>query len=68
MQALGARIVSLGETDADVKFASGLDEMIRDVLYLPVAQLIAFEHSLSKGLNPDQPHNLSAVVRLSQST
>jgi glucosamine--fructose-6-phosphate aminotransferase (isomerizing) len=65
MQARGAKIVSLAETDASVTLGSGVDEAIRDVLYLPAAQLIAFEHSLSKGLNPDQPHNLSAVIRLS---
>ncbi len=65
MQARGARIFSLGDKDANVVFESAVDEAVRDVLYLPVAQLMAFEHSLSKGLNPDQPHNLSAVVRLS---
>lgn len=64
MQARGANLFSLGERDADVAFRSGLDEVVRDVLYLPIVQLVALEHSLSKGLNPDQPHNLDAVVRL----
>jgi glutamine---fructose-6-phosphate transaminase (isomerizing) len=65
MQARGAKIISLAEANASVIFNSGVDETIRDVLYLPISQLLAFEHALSKGLNPDQPHNLSAVVRLS---
>jgi glucosamine--fructose-6-phosphate aminotransferase (isomerizing) len=65
MQARGAKLFSLGESHASATFQSGLDEAIRDVLYLPIAQLMAFEHALSKGLDPDQPHNLSAVVRLS---
>lgn len=33
-------------------------------LYLPLLQMMAFERSLSKELNPDQPENLTAVVEL----
>lgn len=62
MQALGGRVLSLGEQEADVAFHSGLPESARLVLYLPVPQLIATYRSLAKGLNPDQPHNLTAVV------
>jgi glucosamine--fructose-6-phosphate aminotransferase (isomerizing) len=53
-----------GGADRKVLFDSGLDEAIRNVLYLPVGQLIAFERSLSKGLNPDRPTNLDTVVKL----
>jgi glutamine---fructose-6-phosphate transaminase (isomerizing) len=60
----GAQILSMGETDADIQFDSGLDETVRNVLYLPVGQLVAFEQSLHKSLNPDRPHNLNAVVVL----
>jgi glucosamine--fructose-6-phosphate aminotransferase (isomerizing) len=67
--ALGGRILAVGEEPADggrlVAFRSGLDEAVRDVLYLPVGQLIALERSLSKGLNPDRPTNLDTVVILS---
>ncbi len=67
--ALGGRILTMGEESADggraVAFRSGLDEAVRDVLYLPVGQLIALERSLSKGLNPDRPTNLDTVVLLS---
>ncbi len=35
-----------------------------DVLYLPCLQILAFEKAISKGLDPDNPHNLSAVVIL----
>jgi len=35
-----------------------------DVLYLPCLQILAFERAISKGLDPDNPHNLSAVVIL----
>ena len=34
------------------------------LLYLPVLQLLAFHRSLAKGLNPDRPKNLTAVVQL----
>ena len=32
--------------------------------YLPVLQLTAYYRSLAKGLNPDKPQNLTAVVHL----
>jgi glucosamine--fructose-6-phosphate aminotransferase (isomerizing) len=64
MHALGGQTLSLGESDADVTFASGLSEAVRNVLYLPVLQLTAYYRALSKGLNPDEPTHLDAVVRL----
>lgn len=64
MQALGAKVVSIGEAQADIEFQSGLPESVRGVLYLPVMQSMAFYRSLKKGLNPDRPKNLTAVVQL----
>jgi glucosamine--fructose-6-phosphate aminotransferase (isomerizing) len=64
MQALGGNILSIAEEDATVSFHSGLDEQIRNVLYLPFGQMVALERSLAKGLNPDLPNNLDAVVKL----
>lgn len=64
MRSRGAQILSLGEDDADVPFASAVPESLRNALYLPVVQLLAFRRSLSKGLDPDNPHNLEAVVML----
>jgi glucosamine--fructose-6-phosphate aminotransferase (isomerizing) len=64
MELLGARVVSLGESDVDFAFGSGVPESVRSVLYLPVLQLMAFYRSVSKGLNPDRPNNLEAVVKL----
>ena len=67
VKALGGRTLDMAEDGAcrcpSVQH-SGLDEAIRNVLYLPVGQLIAFERSLSKGLNPDRPGNLDTVVKL----
>ena len=64
VRALGGRVLDIAEDGAQVRFGSGLDETIRNVLYLPVGQSIAFARSISKGLNPDRPTNLESVVRL----
>ena len=64
MKMLGATVAGLGESDADVVFDSGIPESVRGVLYLPVLQLMAFYRSIFKGLNPDRPKNLTAVVQL----
>ena len=64
MKMLGATVVALGESDADVEFGSQIPESVRGVLYLPVLQLMAFHRSVAKGLNPDRPNNLTAVVKL----
>ena len=64
MKQLGAEILTMGESNTEVAFASGLPEDICDVLYLPVLQLMAYYRSVAKGLDPDRPRNLSAVVKL----
>jgi glucosamine--fructose-6-phosphate aminotransferase (isomerizing) len=64
VQALRGRTLGIGEASAEINFASGLQETFWNVLYLPVGQLLAFERSLAKGLNPDRPHNLDSVVKL----
>jgi glucosamine--fructose-6-phosphate aminotransferase (isomerizing) len=64
MKALEGTVISLGETNADVQFDSGIPESVRGVLYLPAVQLMAFYRSLAKGLNPDKPNHLTSVVQL----
>jgi glucosamine--fructose-6-phosphate aminotransferase (isomerizing) len=64
MKMLGGTVSSLGEADADVSFKSQIPEQVRGVLYLPVLQLMAFYRSVAKGLNPDRPENLTAVIKL----
>jgi glucosamine--fructose-6-phosphate aminotransferase (isomerizing) len=64
MQDLGAKVLELGESGSDVSFESGIPEVGRSVLYLPVLQMMAFYRSISKGLDPDRPKNLTAVVKL----
>ena len=64
MKMLGAAVAVLGESDADVELESQVPESVRGVLYLPVLQLMAFHRAVAKGLNPDRPNNLTAVVKL----
>ena len=65
MQTLGGKTIALGESRADITFESGIPESMHGVLYLPILQLMAFYRSMAKGMNPDRPNNLSAVVKLS---
>lgn len=70
MQELGATVLALGDEPElkgarKVAFHSALPEEARGVLYLPALHLLAFERALGKGLDPDAPTNLDAVVKLS---
>ena len=73
MQKLGARILILIEeaSKADcsgfkyvVELNSGLKDWERGALYLPFIHWMDYYRTLAKGLNPDQPSNLTAVVEL----
>jgi glucosamine--fructose-6-phosphate aminotransferase (isomerizing) len=71
MQDLGANVLVLAESsqglnwaDGVFSFESGLPEAARLPLYLPALQLLAYHRAINKGLDPDAPRNLDAVVRL----
>lgn len=72
MRTLGARTLALAEgpgngplpADYHAFFASGVPEPLRGVLYIPLLQWMACCRALRKGLNPDLPKHLSAVVVL----
>lgn len=64
MQDLGAKIITIGESNTDISFNSRLEEVIRNILYLLFGQMMAFERSLAKGLDPDHPNNLDSVVKI----
>lgn len=63
MQAHGARSVAIGARAADVEL-DVVDELVRGPLYLPFGQMLAYERAIWRGLTPDRPHQLSAVVKL----
>jgi glucosamine--fructose-6-phosphate aminotransferase (isomerizing) len=63
MRAHGATVVAIGP-GGDVPLTTGAGELARGALYLPFGQMLAYERAVWRGLNPDRPHNLDAVVRL----
>lgn len=71
MQKLGAKTLAVGKPytpneKPDFNFAWNreIPRQFTYPFYLPLIQLIAYERSMSKGLNPDKPENLTAVVEL----
>lgn len=66
---LGGRTLALSFAgDADATWSLTLDPRLPDwalpVLYLPPLQLLGYTRSVHKGLDPDHPRNLDAVVHL----
>lgn len=55
-----------GELSADylVPLRSGLTEMARGLLFMPLLQLLGYHRAMAKGLDPDRPRNLEPVVLL----
>jgi glucosamine--fructose-6-phosphate aminotransferase (isomerizing) len=70
MRGLGATVFALAEeaggleADEVIELHSGVGELARGALYLPILQLMAYYRAMNKGLDPDRPKNLDAVVRL----
>nr|MBC7245615.1 SIS domain-containing protein [Chloroflexota bacterium] len=71
IQKLGAHIMVIGESPSQlgtlkpeyaVWVESGLPETLRGPLYLPPMQYLAYYHAMHKGLNPDRPTNVEAVI------
>ena len=63
MEALGATVMRQGVRPANVVLAT-VPEAIRGPLYLPFGQMLAYERAIWRGLTPDKPSQLEAVVRL----
>ncbi len=73
MKDKGGRTLAICEKRGDLDWSgvddvievnSGLSEWQRPVTYLPLMQWFAFHRSLTKGLDPDVPVNLTQVVQL----
>lgn len=71
MRALGATTLEIDESGGaeqspgEAALPAGIGDAARGPLYVVVGQLLALEHALALGRNPDRPHNLNAVVKLS---
>jgi glucosamine--fructose-6-phosphate aminotransferase (isomerizing) len=57
----GAHLVTVG---SDAQIPPTLPEWATPALYLLPLQLLALERALSKGLDPDNPRHLTAVIHL----
>jgi glucosamine--fructose-6-phosphate aminotransferase (isomerizing) len=71
MRARGARVLAITPTplessvaDYQVLLPDGLTDIERAPLYLPALHVLDYSRTLTKGLNPDKPHSLNAVVNL----
>jgi glucosamine--fructose-6-phosphate aminotransferase (isomerizing) len=60
---MAGRIVTLGE-GLDHHVPASLPSWARPALYLLPLQLLALERALAKGLDPDRPRHLTAVIHL----
>jgi len=73
MKKLGGKVLVLcdkadrglaGQADYLLELKTGLPDGIRDVLYMPVLQFMAYYKSMAVGCDPDNPRNLSYYVAL----
>ena len=72
IQKLGARFLvikpnrlsSVQQAEYEVTVPKRVSPNYLPILYIPVLQLLGFYKAVSSGINPDQPKNLSAVVKL----
>ncbi|MFO7888901.1 MAG: SIS domain-containing protein [bacterium] len=73
MRNLGANILVICDkadkeikenSDFVVELKSGVSEYVRLILYMPITQLLGFYQAKKKGLDPDNPKNLSQVVQI----
>lgn len=73
LRKVGAKTLVICETADDpvrqvaddlVELNSGLGDYARPTLYMPVTQMLGYYRAVTKGLNPDQPQNITQVVIL----
>ena len=70
---LGATLVTLGsnlspeiENSANysINFQTKINQYYQGILFIPFAQQLGYQVALDKGIDPDEPRNLSQVVHL----
>lgn len=73
MKALGGRVLVLTEgrvedfsdcSDFVLQLGSGLGDGVRDILYMPILQYLAWYKAVAEGQDPDHPRNLHYFVKL----
>jgi glucosamine--fructose-6-phosphate aminotransferase (isomerizing) len=75
MKALGGKVLVICDrggkefdeyTDYLLELDTGLGDGIRNILYMPVLQFMAYYRSLAEGQDPDNPKNLKYFVSLDE--
>jgi len=73
MKKLGGRVLVLTDTSVEdfmdcsdfvMQLGSGLGDGVRDILYMPTLQFMAWYKSVSEGYDPDKPKNLHYYVKI----
>jgi len=73
MKKLGGRVLVLTDSKVEdfidcsdfvMQLGSGLPDGVRDILYLPTLQFLAWYKSIAEGYDPDHPRNLHYYVQL----
>lgn len=68
MAELGATVLAIGpeleQHQHQMALPADLPAWSTPVLYLPALQLLAYQRAIFNGCDPDQPHQLSAVISL----
>lgn len=64
MAANDAVTLAIAPGGEDIQLPANLPAWAYPVLYLPPLQLLAYHRAIAKGLDPDNPRNLTAVVYL----
>ncbi len=73
LKKLGARLLLLHGTDGSIadntadfsiQVPSGYGDWFNSFLYMPLLQLLGYYYAKYRGINPDKPKNLTAVVTL----
>ncbi|MCX7795366.1 MAG: SIS domain-containing protein [bacterium] len=62
---IGAECIIIGDKgENNININSNLNEYLRLVLYMPFAQFLGYYKAIKKGLDPDEPLNLTQVVKI----
>ncbi|QTD40972.1 SIS domain-containing protein [Sporosarcina sp. Te-1] len=70
IERLGGHVLVIGpvnagfQADQIIELDGDISDRNRYALYVPILQMLAYERAIRLGFNPDQPRNLTQVVKL----
>ncbi|MDI2586965.1 SIS domain-containing protein [Psychrobacillus sp. NEAU-3TGS] len=71
IQKLGGYVLTIGPVaegfvaDHIIELTNTINDLNRHAIYVPYLQLLAYQRAMHLGVDPDQPRNLTQVVKLS---